>query len=50
MSKNKKQKCPSEPITHVPILKSTKPISDGSFIESTDMNDGYGEEIDVDDM
>ena len=58
MPKNKKLECPSEPITHVPILKSTKPIPDGSFIESTDMNDGfaaintprYGEEIDVDDM
>lgn len=58
MKTNKKHTCTSEPITHVPILKTTEPIPDGSFIESTDMNDGfaaintprYGVEIDVDDM
>ena len=58
MKTNKNHQCTSEPITHVPILKSTEPIPDGNFIESTDMHDGfaaintprYGVEIDVDDM
>lgn len=58
MLKNKKQQSTSEPITHIPILKTTKPIADGTFIQSTDKHDGYasintpryGEEIDVDDM
>lgn len=48
----------AEPITHVPILKSCKPIPDGSFIESNDKHDGfasintprYGVEVDVDDI
>ena len=60
------QKSNSHPITHVPILKSSNttpngpsPIrNDGTFIESSDLNDGfssintvrYGEEVDVDDI
>lgn len=59
MSKSKKSyKNNAEPITHVPILKSTHPIPDGSFIETEDKHDGYaaihtaryGEEVDVDDL
>lgn len=58
MPKTKKSKSSAEPITHIPILKSTKPIPDGTFIETKDKHDGYaaintpryGEEIDVDDM
>ena len=59
MSKTKKcTQRNAEPITHVPILKSTRPIPDGTFIETDDKHDGYaaintpryGVEIDVDDM